>query len=106
MTERVQDVLALVYQLNPVVAIEDFGASSLALHCVDLQMVELNTTARDVITRLDGHSTLGQIAEMMAKKYDESRETIEADVVDIVANLVEFNLIEQVRSASCDPNGD
>jgi hypothetical protein len=80
------------------VAIEDFGDSSLALHCVDLQLIELNTTARDLVAHLDGHSPLRQIAAAMAEKYDQPQATIEADVVEIVTRLLEFDIIDQIVS--------
>lgn len=98
MVENVRQVLASVYRLNPAVAIEDFGDAALALHCIDLQLIELNATARDLIARLDGRSTLRQIAAAMVERYDQSQETIEADAAEIAVHMLEFDIIERVDS--------
>ena len=105
MVESAQEILESVYRLNPAVAIEDFGDAALALHCIDLQLVELNATAQDLVARLDGRSTLGGVAAAMAEEYDQSTETIEADAAEIACQLLKFNIIEQVNSLSDDPNG-
>ena len=39
------------YRPRPAVAIAQFGERALALHCLDLHLVELNATARDLIAR-------------------------------------------------------
>jgi hypothetical protein len=86
-----------VYRLNPAVAIEDFGERSLALHCIDLRLVELNTTARDLIHRLDGRASLHQAAEAMARDYNRPLETVLADVQAVVAEMHELDLVELVH---------
>jgi hypothetical protein len=100
-----RDILSSIYQRNSVVAIEDFGDSSLVLHCADLRLIELNETARDLISRLDGQSTLGRVAAAMAEQYDQFPEAIEADAADIVMRLLELDIVEQVVPSSGDPNG-
>jgi hypothetical protein len=91
---------AWVYCLNDAVAIEDFGERSLALHCVDLRLIELNATARDMLRRLDGQASIGQVAAAMADDYGQSVATILPDVQEIVAQMVELYLVERASPAS------
>jgi hypothetical protein len=88
-----------VYRQNPVAAIEDFGERALVLHCVDLRLVELNATARDLVRRLNGGATLRQVAASMAKAYDQPVETVLSDTLDSVARLVELGIVERVDDA-------
>ena len=104
MTKNPKATLSSAYRLNPVVAIEDFGDASLALHCVDLQLIELNATARDLIAKLDGRSILRQIAAAMANKYDQDQEMIEADIAEIATQLLALDIIERAVSPQDDPN--
>lgn len=87
-----------VYRLSPVVAIEDFGERSLALHCQDLRLVELNATARDLASRLDGQASLHQVAREMARDYHHSLEAILEDVQALVAQMMALGIVEQVQS--------
>ena len=93
--------LPATYRLNPVVAIEDFGERSLALHCEDLRMVELNATARDLVRRLDGQTPLEQVAAAIARDYDQSPETVFVDVQETIAQMVALDIVEQT-----DPPGN
>jgi len=88
--------MSSVYTLNPVVAIEDFGERSLALHCVDLRLVELNATAKDLISRLDGQASLHQVAASIANDYGQSLETVLGDVQAIVTQMAELGIVERV----------
>lgn len=89
----------LIYRLNPVVAIEDFGERSLALHCEDLRLVELNATARDLVYRLDGETPLEQVAATMAADYAQPVEVILEDARIIIGQMEQLGIVEQVRSA-------
>ncbi|MBN1978811.1 MAG: PqqD family protein [Anaerolineae bacterium] len=84
------------YRLKPAIAIEDFGERSLALHCVDLRLVELNAAARDIASGLDGRATLNQIALSMANGYDQPLETILPDIKATIAQLTELGFVERV----------
>lgn len=106
MRSSARNTLSAVYQLNPVVAVENFEEASLALHCVDLELVELNATARDLIAQLDGVSTLCQVTRAMADQYDQPQETIEADAVEIVNQLLKLDIIEPIDTCTNDPNGE
>jgi hypothetical protein len=91
---------AWVYRLNDAVAIEDFGERSLALHCVDLRLIELNATARDMLRCLDGQADLEQVSASMANDYGQPMAAILSDVQEIVTQMVELDLVERVAPAS------
>ena len=82
-----------IYRLNPAVAIEDFDERSLALHCEDLRMVELNATARDLLRKLDGETSLEQVAATIAEEYNQSPETVLADAQEIIAQMIKLDLV-------------
>lgn len=83
-----------VYRLHPAVAIENFGERSLALHCESLRLVELNATAADLLSRLDGRATLDQVAVAMADDYDQPLGTILADLQETVAQMLDLGFVE------------
>jgi hypothetical protein len=94
-----------VYRLNPAIAIEDFGECSLALHCTELRLVELNATARDLIRKLDGRASLHQVARSMAEDYSQPLEIVLEDVQAIMAQMIELGVVEHVALAGGrDPN--
>lgn len=84
------------FRLNPVVAIEDFGERSLALHCEDLRLVELNATARDLIRRLDGEMSLAEVAEVMAEAYDQPADVVLSDAQAVIEQMVALDIVEEV----------
>ena len=88
-----------VYRLNPAIAIEDFGERSLALHCVDLHLIELNATARALLSRLDGQISLYQAAVLIADDYDRPVETVLADAQTVVGQMAELDIVERVCPA-------
>ncbi len=88
--------LASIYRQNPDIAVEDFGERSLVLHCTRIQLVELNATARDVLKKLDGQTSLEEIARAMVEQYDVAFETALADVRAIVAEMRALDLVEPV----------
>jgi hypothetical protein len=89
-----------IYRLNPVVAIEDFGERSLALHCEDLRLVELNATARDLVNRLDGKTSLEAVAAAMAADYAQPVEVILDDARVILGQMEQLGIVEPVPDAS------
>ncbi len=88
-----------IYRLNPVVAIEDFGERSLALHCEDLRLVELNATARDLVNRLDGETPLEAVAAAMATDYEQPFEMILEDAQVILGQMEQLGIVEPVQPA-------
>jgi hypothetical protein len=89
-----------IYRVNPAIAVEDFGERSLALHCEALHLVELNATARDLISRLDGQTPLTQVSAAMAADYDQPIEIISADIQVIIAQMVQLDVVAPVHSVS------
>ena len=87
-----------IYRLNPVVAIEDFGERSLALHCEDLHLVELNATARDLVNRLDGETPLEAVAAAMAADYQQPFEIILGDARVILGQMEQLGIVEPVSA--------
>ena len=85
-----------VYRLHPAVAVEDFGERALALHCESLRLVELNATAADLLSRLDGQATLEQVAAAMAADYGQAPAVVLADVREIVARMLDLGLVERL----------
>jgi len=85
-----------ICRLHPAVAIESFGERSLALHCEELRLVELNATAADLLARLDGLSTLQQVAAVMAADYGQPLDDVWADVQESIAQMVDLGLVEQL----------
>ncbi len=86
-----------IYRLNPVVAIEDFGERSLALHCEDLRLVELNVTARDLVNRLDGETPLEAVAAAMAETYQQPFEMILEDARIIIGQMEQLGIVELIQ---------
>jgi hypothetical protein len=98
-------VSSQVYRLNPSIAIEDFDDRSLALHCTELRLVELNATARDLVHRLDGQATLHQVVQSIAEDYRQSPETILEDMQAIMSQMTELGIVEHVAlKPERDPN--
>jgi hypothetical protein len=89
-----------IYRLNPVVAIEDFGERSLALHCEDLRLVELNATARDLVNRLDGETPLETVVAAMAADYGQPVEVILEDARVILKQMEQLGIVEPVQNES------
>lgn len=88
--------LSYIYRVNPVIAIEDFGERSLALHCEDLWLIELNSTARRVLQSLDGESTLWQVAQEMAAHFQQPIDVIVSDVQEAAAQMIQLGLVDLV----------
>ena len=95
-----------IYRLNPAIAIEDFGARSLALHCAELRFVELNATARDLVHKLDGQTSLYQLAQSIAEDYHQPLKIVLEDVQAIVSQMVDLGIVEKclARAPGQDPN--
>lgn len=91
------------YRQNPVVAIEDFGERSLALHCEELRFIEINATAHDLVRRLDEGMTLEEAAAAMARDYDQPLEIIVADAAATVADMVALDLLQPLPVSETEP---
>src|ERR1041385_5887224 len=56
-------------------------------------IIELNETARDIVSRCDGRS-VAEIVQALAKEYDADVETVDSDVRDTLFDLHRRKLIE------------
>ena len=56
-------------------------------------IVELNETAREILTRCDGQ-TVSEIIQSLAEEYDIDPKTLAADVREALADLQQRKLIE------------
>ena len=56
-------------------------------------VLELNETAREILTRCDGR-TVGEIIQALAEEYDVDLEMLAADVRETLADLQRRKLIE------------
>jgi pyrroloquinoline quinone biosynthesis protein D len=56
-------------------------------------VLELNETAREILTRCDGR-TVGEIIQALAEEYEVDPETLAADVRETLADLQRRKLIE------------
>lgn len=61
------------------------------------ELYTLNETGRAVWARLDGVSTLGEIAADLSAEYESSGASIEADVVGLAEELVRRRMVVAVR---------
>jgi coenzyme PQQ biosynthesis protein PqqD len=56
-------------------------------------VLELNETAREILTRCDG-LTVSEIIQALAEQYDVDPKTLAADVLETLADLQQRKLIE------------
>ena len=56
-------------------------------------VLELNETAREILTRCDG-GTVSEIIQALAEEYEVDPETLAADVRETLADLQQRKLIE------------
>ncbi len=85
-----------IYVLHPAVAIESFGERSLALHCEDLRLVELNATAADLLSRLGGQASLQAVAAAMAADYGRPVNEVWADVRESISQMTALGLVQRI----------
>lgn len=83
------------YVLRQEVAIEDFDDGSLVLLCEQLQLVELNLVARDIVGRLDGTRSLGIVAQEVAQAHGAPFEQVLEDVRELFADLEGQGVVER-----------
>ena len=75
------------YALKEEVIIEDFDDESLLLDCKKLQMLQLSSVARDILSLLDGEHSIHQVAGKLAHVYRKSLDEILPDVRELLAHL-------------------
>ena len=70
------------------------------MNCDDLRLIELNSTATEMLSLLDGERTLDQIAAMMAEKYNQPLETVLTDITAIIEQLLELEIVTATPAAT------
>jgi len=61
------------------------------------ELYTLNETGKAIWYRLDGHLSLGQIADVLAEEYDAPRDEIECDVLGLTAELLRRRMLIEVN---------
>jgi hypothetical protein len=84
-----------VFRLCEDASMQRFTDGALVLQMHDRHLYEVNTTAGDLIERLDGKNSLAQIAASMAKEYSISAQAIMADLIELIQKFIECGLIEK-----------
>jgi pyrroloquinoline quinone biosynthesis protein D len=60
---------------------------------------ELDPTAAEVLSCIDGRRSIGEIVDVLAVKFTAERAIIEADVIDMLAGLVGRRVLEVAPQA-------
>jgi hypothetical protein len=60
---------------------------------LEKELFTLNQTGRAVWAKLDGSRSVDQVVRELALEFDAPEETIRADVIDLVSDLVECKLL-------------
>jgi hypothetical protein len=61
------------------------------------ELYALNDTGKDIWRRLDGETTLEDIAQVLAEEYNAPPGEIETDVVGLVGELVRRKMLRMVK---------
>jgi len=85
-----------VFRLSSGIHIERFEDGALVVFVAKHKIVELNTTADEILALIDGKRTLEQVAVEIAENHAILDEDILADVKDLCAELQEWQILEQV----------
>jgi hypothetical protein len=88
------------YRLKKHVLLAEFEAAGILFDLRSRCCLELNRTAVEVVGRLDGHTTLGQIISRLAGVYELSAEHLQKDLEAFIAMLHERSLLDDGQ----DPN--
>ena len=58
------------------------------------RIIKTNESAVEILSRCDGAATIGEIAADLAAKFSAPRETVEADVKKLIADLATRRLLD------------
>ena len=83
-----------VPRLAPGVRLKDDTARGQTVLLAPERVLVPDATAVEVLARLDGRQSVAQLSETLAAEYDAPVETIQADVVDMLADLAEKGFVE------------
>lgn len=73
-----------VLSLHPDATVRTVSNEGVILMVRTGQMYSCNETAIDMLSRLDGTATLGQITEAMVGEYDVAADTLRADLQEVL----------------------
>jgi hypothetical protein len=82
------------YILQKEAAIEDFEDGSLMLLCLQQKIIELNPSARRVISLMDGKRNLRQVIEKVARDHKLKEKDVSRDIQELVMDLGEQGAIK------------
>ncbi|MDZ7713137.1 MAG: pyrroloquinoline quinone biosynthesis peptide chaperone PqqD [Rhodovibrio sp.] len=83
-----------VPRLAPGVRLKDDKARGQTVLLAPERVLVPDATAVEVLQRLDGRQSVAQLSKTLAAEYDAPVETIQADVVDMLADLAEKGFVE------------
>jgi hypothetical protein len=86
----------LLFRLSSQVAVEYFEDGALVLRLTDRNLIELNLTAQDVLSRTDGKLTASQVAAELAEDYQVPEAEVTKDVLALYQHLVDLSIVEPV----------
>ena len=73
-----------VLKLHPDATVRSVSNEGVILMVKTGQMYSCNETAIDMLSRMDGTTTLGQITDAMAGEYDVAADTLRADLQEVL----------------------
>jgi hypothetical protein len=87
-----------VYKISNNVVLEPFEDGGLVLILPERRLVELNTTAVDIINLMNGERTLAQVASELINSHDISEETrfeqVYSDILSLTLELSQTGILE------------
>lgn len=90
--------ISAVPKQSPRFKLEDTAGEAILYDTQAHDVVYLDQTATMVWMLVDGARTLGEIVELIAAAYPESREAVARDVPSVLSRLAEAGAIELVAS--------
>lgn len=83
-----------VPRLAPGVRLKDDKARGQTVLLAPERVLVPDPTAVEVLQRLDGRQSVAQLSRALAAEYDALAETIQADVLELLADLAEKGFVE------------
>ena len=80
-------------RLAPGVRLKDDKARGQTVLLAPERVLVPDATAVEVLQRLDGRQSVAQLSEALAAEYDAPAETIQADVLSMLADLAEKGFV-------------
>jgi pyrroloquinoline quinone biosynthesis protein D len=80
--------------LAPGVRLKDDKARGQTVLLAPERVLVPDATAVEVLQRLDGRQSVAQLSQALAAEYDAPAQTIQADVLEMLADLAEKGFVE------------